>query len=77
MLDAVLVSHSLDEADRARDRLRRVVLAVGVGGFLLFLLLGAAWYRWGAFGALLFLGGMLLLGAWIYDRRATRTYDDV
>lgn len=54
-----------------------VCLAVGVGGFLLFWLVGAAWYRWGAFGALLFLGAMLLLGAWIHDRRATRTYEDV
>jgi hypothetical protein len=54
-----------------------ICLAVGVGGFLLFWLVGAAWYRWGAFGALLFFGGMLLLGAWFWDRRATRTYDDV
>ena len=53
-----------------------ICLAVGVGGFLLFWLVGAAWYRWGAFGALLVLGGMLLLGAWIWDRRATRTYDE-
>lgn len=53
-----------------------VCLAIGVGGFLLFWLVGAAWAKWGAFGALLFLGGALLLGAWFWDRRATRTYDD-
>jgi hypothetical protein len=53
-----------------------ICLAVGVGGFLLFWLVGAAWARWGAFGALLFLGGMLLLVAWIFDRRATRRYDE-
>lgn len=54
-----------------------VCLAIGIGGFLLFWFVGAAWERWGAFGALIFLGAVLLLVAWIYDRRATRTYDDV
>ncbi len=33
-----------------------VILAVGVGGFLLFWFVGAAWARWGAFGAMLVLG---------------------
>jgi uncharacterized membrane protein len=46
-----------------------ICLAVGIGGLLLFLLVGAAWYRWGFFGALLFFGGILLIWAWIYDRR--------
>jgi hypothetical protein len=53
-----------------------VVLAVGVGGFLLFWLVGTVWYTWGAFGGLIFLGGMLLLGAWLYDRTQTRIPDD-
>jgi hypothetical protein len=53
-----------------------VCLAIGVGGFLLFWFVGAAWYRWGFFGGLLVLGGVLLIVAWIYDRRATRVYDE-
>jgi hypothetical protein len=54
-----------------------ICLAIGVGGFLLFWLVGTAWYAWGAFGALIFLGGMLLLGAWIYDRSVTKTPEDL
>ena len=53
-----------------------VCLAIGIGGFLLFWFVGAAWARWGGFGAILVLGAVLLLVAWIYDRRATRTYDE-
>ena len=53
-----------------------ICLAVGVGGFVLFWFVGAAWARWGFFGALLILGAVLLLVAWIWDRRATRVYDD-
>jgi len=53
-----------------------VCLAVGVGGFLLFWFVGAAWARWGFFGGLLVLGGVLLLVAYIYDRRATRRYEE-
>ena len=52
-----------------------ICLLVGVGGFLLFWFVGAAWARWGFFGMIIVLGGALLLVAWIFDRRATRTYD--
>jgi hypothetical protein len=54
-----------------------ICLAIGVGGFVLFWFVGAAWARWGGLGAIIILGGALLLVAWIYDRRATRTYDDM
>ena len=53
-----------------------VCLAIGIGGFLLFWFVGAAWARWGAFGALLVLGAVLLLIAYIHDRRATRSYEE-
>jgi hypothetical protein len=49
-----------------------VCLAIGIGGLLLFLLVGAAWYRWGFFGALIFFGAIALLAAWVYDRRQQR-----
>ena len=53
-----------------------VILAIGVGSILLFLLVSAAWYRWGFIGGLLFFGGILLLVAAIYDRRHRRRYED-
>jgi fatty acid desaturase len=49
-----------------------VSLAVGIGGFLLFILMGAAWARWGGLGALLFLGVLMLVIAWFYDRRQAK-----
>jgi hypothetical protein len=53
-----------------------VSLAVGIGGLLLFLLVGAAWARWGFLGAMIFFGAILLLIAWIWDRRQARRYSD-
>jgi Na+/melibiose symporter-like transporter len=45
-----------------------ICIAVGVGALLLFTLVGAAWYRWGFFGGIIFCGIVLLIVAWIYDR---------
>ena len=53
-----------------------ISIAVCVGAGLAFLLIGAAWARWGALGALLFFGLLMLVPAYIYDRRNQRTYDD-
>jgi hypothetical protein len=53
-----------------------IALLIGLGGLLIFWLLGAAWYAWGGFGALLFFGGVMILGAWIYDRRTAKKYED-
>jgi uncharacterized membrane protein len=53
-----------------------VVLAIGVGILLVFLLISGAWYRWGFVGGMLFFGGLLLVGAAIYDRRQRRHYED-
>jgi uncharacterized membrane protein YedE/YeeE len=53
-----------------------VILAIGIGSILLFLLVSAAWYRWGFIGGLLFFGGLLLVAAAIYDRTHRRRYDD-
>ena len=46
-----------------------VSLAVGIGGLLLFLLIGAAWYRWGFLGALILFGVIALAYGYFYDRR--------
>jgi hypothetical protein len=51
-----------------------VAAAVGlaVAGFVMFLILDRAFYRWGIFGTLFGLAIVLLLGAWVYDRRAVK-----
>jgi hypothetical protein len=54
-----------------------VVVACGVGAFLLFFLIGAAWYRWGAIGTLLVFSAVLLLWAWIYDRRKKKQWAEL
>jgi hypothetical protein len=53
------------------------VFAFGIGAMLLFLLVDAAWYRWGGLGALLFFSGILLVYAYFYDRRHAKAYTDL
>jgi membrane protein implicated in regulation of membrane protease activity len=52
-----------------------ITLAACIGGAIVFLIIGAAWYAWGAIGALAFV--FLVLGgwAWFYDRRQQEKYD--
>ena len=52
------------------------ILLFGVGAFLLFALVSGAWYRWGAFGGLLFFCALLLLFAYIVDRRSVKSYEE-
>jgi hypothetical protein len=49
-----------------------ISLALGVAGLVLFLVINRAFYRWGALGTLLVLGGVLVLAAYIHDRRAVK-----
>ena len=56
--------------------LAAVVIAVCIGAGLLFLIIGAAWYAWGAMGALLFFVALLLVFAWIWDRRKVKEYEE-
>jgi uncharacterized membrane protein YgdD (TMEM256/DUF423 family) len=51
------------------------LLAFGVGLFLCFVVFDRAVYRWGALGALVALGGVMILIGWIYDRREIRRYE--
>jgi hypothetical protein len=52
------------------------ILAFGLGGIILFSLIGMAWYEWGAFGGLLFCFALLIGIGWLYDRAHTKQYDD-
>lgn len=54
-----------------------LVFAFGAGGILLFLLVDAAWYKWGGLGALLFFFALLLGWAYFYDRRQAKAYEDL
>jgi hypothetical protein len=53
-----------------------VALAIGIGGILLFTLLGFAWYAWGAFGALLFAAVILIGAGYLWDRKHAAGYQD-
>jgi hypothetical protein len=54
-----------------------LIIAGGVGAMLIFLVLDAAWARWGAFGAMLLvivvIGGVV----WTLDRRAVKQYEEL
>jgi hypothetical protein len=54
--------------------LTALALAAGIalGAYLIFALIGYAWYAWGLFGMLLVLGGALIGAAWLFDRREAR-----
>ena len=54
-----------------------LVIVFGIAALLLFLLVDAAWYRWGVFGALLFFFVILLAFGWFYDRRKANEYADL
>jgi hypothetical protein len=58
-------------------RLIGLTVLFGIAALLLFLLIDAAWYRWGIFGALLFFFLIILAYGWIYDRRHEREYADL
>lgn len=49
------------------------VVGMGIGialaAYLMFVLIGWAWYAWGLIGALLFFAGVAILIAWFSDRR--------
>jgi hypothetical protein len=51
-----------------------VALAVGIGGMILFSIIGAAWYAWGAFGTIIFFSAIMLIFAWIWDHTHGKTY---
>jgi hypothetical protein len=58
-------------------RLFGLVFLIGIAALLVWLLISAAWLRWGAFGALLFFGGILIVFGYIYDRRQAKRYEDL
>jgi hypothetical protein len=53
-----------------------LIVLCGVGALLLFLLVDAAWYRWGAIGALLFFFLVAVAYGAIFDRRKAKQYEE-
>jgi uncharacterized membrane protein len=53
-----------------------IVVGIGIAALLFFLLIGAAWARWGALGSLIFFGAILIGVAYVYDRRQARKYEE-
>ena len=53
------------------------VIALGIGLCIIFLILNRAFYAWGALGAFIVIGGILLLIAWIFDRRQVQRYREL
>ena len=56
--------------------LAAIAFAVAAGFGLVLILFTRAVYAWGLFGAFLALAAVLLLVAWIYDRREARIRDN-
>ena len=54
-----------------------VCLAIGIGGFVLFALIGITWAAWGALGTFIFFGAVMLGIADIFDRRQQKRYEDM
>ena len=53
------------------------VAAVGIGAFVVFLVIGAAWYAWGGVGVFALFALILLAFGVIYDRRhPKRAFED-
>ena len=53
-----------------------IIFAVGIGLFVVFAIIGAAWYAWGGVGAILFCGALILGAGYIWDRAHRKSYSD-
>ena len=54
-----------------------LIVAGGVGAMLIFLVLDAAWARWGAVGAMIFVIVVIGSVVWFLDRRAVKQYEEL
>ena len=50
------------------------LFGIGIAIGIVFSIIGAALLAWGVLGTLLFVGGILLAAAWVYDRRQAQRY---
>jgi cell division protein FtsW (lipid II flippase) len=57
-------------------KLMGAVLVVGLAVWLIMLLAGAAFYAWGALGTMVFFIAVIVLIAYIYDKRQQASWDE-
>jgi heme A synthase len=62
--------------ERGMGWLAGVIVLIGLGIFVVFLIFSRAVYAFGLFGALILLAVAVLLFGWIYDRRLDKKYPD-
>jgi hypothetical protein len=48
------------------------VIRLGIAALILFLIIDAAWLRWGFVGTFILVSAVLLVIAWFYDRRQAK-----
>ena len=53
-----------------------IVVLIGIGMLVAFLIFSRAVYAFGIFGALILLAAALLIFGWVYDRRLDQKYPD-
>jgi hypothetical protein len=54
-----------------------LIVAGGLGAMLIFLVLDAAWARWGAVGAMILVIVVIGSVVWFLDRRAVKQYEEL
>jgi hypothetical protein len=54
-----------------------LIVAGGLGAMLIFLVLDAAWARWGAVGAMTLVIVVIGSVVWVLDRRAVKQYEEL
>jgi Flp pilus assembly protein TadB len=53
------------------------VIAGGIAALILFGLFGLAWYAWGGFAAFMVFVALILVVAFLYDRREAKQYEEM
>jgi Flp pilus assembly protein TadB len=54
-------------------RLGALIILGGIVALIVFMFIGAALLTWGFIGVIIFIGAVLLVFAWFYDRRQARS----
>lgn len=57
-------------------KLMGLILVVGLAIWVILLVMDLAYAAWGAFGTMVFFIGVIVLVAWIYDKRQQATWDE-
>ena len=64
------------DKERGFGWLAGIIVLIGVGMLVGFLIFSRAIYAFGLFGAMILLAAALLIFGWVYDRRLEKQYPD-